>query len=536
VVVADIIDDHRQWPVSPEYRRIVQANYVEILRQSDLVLANCDTVRSAMRRLAPVDIHVVPNGCELFGPEASGWERPPELCDVPGPVVGYAGNLDPARLDLDLLDHIARRRPRWQLVFIGSSHIDENVLRLQGHPNVHFLGVKRYEQALRYIRHFDVGIVPHRDNALTRSMNPLKAFVYCALGVPVVTTDIANLEELRDMVRVARSRRGFVDQIDRCLRARAPAPGDAAEWLRRHSWERRVTAILDLIDQAWGRTQARHRLPAAPRSVPSWGPAPVAPVAGRAPEAAATAARTFAPHEYEDLCTVCGIRARFRREAYSIRETYSCPTCRSSLRYREQAAVLVQLFARRGATSLARLAREEHFGRLRIYEPGRIGPFRRYLRPLPGYRESFYWPDVAPGAVRDGVRCEDLMALTFPDASFDLIITSDILEHVRRPFVAFDELRRVLAVGGIHVFSIPVMHPMPPRSVFRVDTSGEADVHILPPHYHGAPHGGRSLVYTDFGADLLDRLRDLGFATTVVRTRSSVEELQPMLTFYSVKE
>jgi SAM-dependent methyltransferase len=246
-------------------------------------------------------------------------------------------------------------------------------------------------------------------------------------------------------------------------------------------------------------------------------------------------AHTFSPHEYADLCTVCGTRARFRRDGYSIRETYQCPRCRGSLRYREQAAVLVQLFSRHGAATLAQLAREDHFRGLRIYEPGLVGPFRQYLRPLPRYQDSYYWPDVARGEVRDGVRCEDMMALTFPDQSFDLIITSDIMEHVRRPLVAFQELRRILAPGGVHVFSIPVVHPMPRRSVSRVDTSSDVDVHVLPPHYHGAPLGGRSLVYTDFGADIVDQLRDVGLPTTIVRTRSAIEELQSMLTFYSVK-
>ena len=95
------------------------------------------------------------------------------------------------------------------------------------------------------------------------------------------------------------------------------------------------------------------------------------------------------------------------------------------------------------------------------------------------------------------------MDLTYEDNSFDLVLSSDIFEHVRKPFVGFQEVNRVLKPGGFHIFSIPSAHPMPSETVFRVDTSGPEDVFILPRHYHSAPRGGKSLVYTDFGADMV---------------------------------
>ena len=87
------------------------------------------------------------------------------------------------------------------------------------------------------------------------------------------------------------------------------------------------------------------------------------------------------------------------------------------------------------------------------YEPGIIGPFRKYLRRLAGYSSSYYWDRVRPGRKHKGTRCEDLQALTFADDSFDLAI-SDIFEHIREPFRAFEELRRVLKPGGRHIFRV----------------------------------------------------------------------------------
>jgi SAM-dependent methyltransferase len=227
---------------------------------------------------------------------------------------------------------------------------------------------------------------------------------------------------------------------------------------------------------------------------------------------------------------VCGATGRFARDRRAIGASYQCPSCGSSLRYQGQARVLVAHFARHGARSFAALCQEPEFRDLRIWEPGDLGPFRAHLRDLPGYSTSSYFPDVPGGALRDGVRCEDLMALTYPSSSFDLVITSDVFEHVRRPYLGFSEVHRVLRPGGAHVFSIPVRWPLRPATVPRVDTSGDDDVHLLEPAYHRS-----HLVYNDFGADLLDRLTEIGFDTEVVRFASDNPPAARLVTFCSVK-
>ena len=212
------------------------------------------------------------------------------------------------------------------------------------------------------------------------------------------------------------------------------------------------------------------------------------------------------PDGYTGWCAVCGHAGRFVRDASiaSIRENYRCRAraCKASLRYREQARLVVKYFAREGSGHMADLVKEEEFRTLKIYEPGMIGPFRRILGRLPCYHTSFLWMGVPKGEYRHGVECQDLTDLTYDDDYFDLVITSDIFEHVRRPFEGFREVDRVLKPGGFHIFSIPVKIPMSAETVMRVDTSGDEDVFVLPAHYHGAPFGGKSLVYTDFGADM----------------------------------
>lgn len=234
---------------------------------------------------------------------------------------------------------------------------------------------------------------------------------------------------------------------------------------------------------------------------------------------------------FTGTCNVCGETQEFVRRNASLREGYRCGRCKASMRYRGQADAILRTFARHGSTTIAELVREPEFAALDFWEPGVLGPFREHFTTMPKYVMSDFWPDVARGDERDGVRCEDLMDLTFADETFDLVLTSDIFEHVRKPFVGFAEVHRVLRSGGRHIFSIPVQEPWRAATVVRVDTSGPEDVNILEPRYHLGPGNSQHIVYNDFGRDLIEDLDKVGFDTEVIRFESPSSEASRLLTF-----
>lgn len=219
------------------------------------------------------------------------------------------------------------------------------------------------------------------------------------------------------------------------------------------------------------------------------------------------------------VCSVCGNSGEFINDTKSIRESYKCQHCGASTRYRHQAEMIVATYSKRGSNCFAHLAREPEFETLRIYEPGVIGPFRRYLSEHTNYQNSYYWPDVALGESRDGVLCQNLEQLALQSSSIDLMISSDILEHVRRPQRAFEESFRILKPGAFHIFTVPLVWPLAETSVARVDTTTDEDVHLLEPAYHSSPlDPDGSLVYTDFGLDLVAMLEQAGFRATLPRS------------------
>ncbi|MBS7534933.1 glycosyltransferase [Ancylobacter sonchi] len=239
--IADLIDDQRQM-ASETMRDSYEAIYAETLKRVDLVITNCENQRQDFSSFRG-DIHVVPNAGERLAPGRRA--RTGDLARLKGPVLGYVGNLR-ARIDVDLLEDMARRRPDWQIVLIGSAHGKPEALRLRGLPNVHFLGVRPYEEALDYMRMFDVAIMPHLDNALSRSMNPLKLYVYLSVGLPVVATPVANIGDVADRIALAADADGFIAAIEQVLASPPPKPMPLP---RRLTWDQRVSAILRLIDK-----------------------------------------------------------------------------------------------------------------------------------------------------------------------------------------------------------------------------------------------------------------------------------------------
>ena len=224
--------------------------------------------------------------------------------------------------------------------------------------------------------------------------------------------------------------------------------------------------------------------------------------------------RNYREHAW-GRCVICGKPSFFftkdARERGHVRDSLYCVWCKSVSRKRHVAKTVIDLFAPQSASLAgARTALEK----LSIYSAVANESFHDIIgRGNANFVCSEYFPSVPEGETENGVTCQNLERLTFADAVFDLVITEDVFEHVRRPDIAFREVRRVLKPGGHHVFTIPFYFDR--KTVTRVDAATEEDVYLLPPEYHGDTLRDKILVYTDFGYDLLDRLSALGFATSV---------------------
>lgn len=246
-VVVDVVDDHRAWPgITEEERQRLTDHYRELLGRADMAFANCQPVVDAMRPFAP-DIRLVPNGCDdrmpITTPSGAAFAA---FAAHPGKTIGFVGNLE-KKIDIPLLEKIATRFPDCQVALLGSTHANPEVRRLQAHPNVLMPGIVPYADVGAWLSRFDVGIVPHLDMELTRSMNPLKLYVYLACGVPVVSTEVHNLDRSPGFLRVARTHEEFLSQLQQVLDEGKPAAGALAQYVGENNWDARLAAHVDQL-------------------------------------------------------------------------------------------------------------------------------------------------------------------------------------------------------------------------------------------------------------------------------------------------
>ncbi len=234
-----------------------------LLERADLVFTGGQSLYEFKRERHP-SVHPFPSSIEAshFGRARTPLPEPDDQAAIARPRLGFFGVID-ERMDLDLLAGVAAARPDWQIVLLGPVvKIDPATLpRL---PNLHYLGMKQYDDLPAYLAGWDVALMPFARNESTRFISPTKTPEYLAGGRPVVSTPI------RDVVRpygdmglveiaegVGSLGEPFVAAIERALAlAGDGAPGRDA-WLRRvdehlaqGSWSRTWRQMSDLIDSA----------------------------------------------------------------------------------------------------------------------------------------------------------------------------------------------------------------------------------------------------------------------------------------------
>jgi hypothetical protein len=205
-------------------------------------------------------------------------------------------------------------------------------------------------------------------------------------------------------------------------------------------------------------------------------------------------------------------------EAFARKESTSCTWCEASLRARRIARVLLDIVANgrsdKPAGSVAEWVRRPEARMLRIAGINRIQGLHTYLAALTGYSASEFSPGAVPGERVAGVRHEDLTQLTYDDESFDIVLTSETLEHVPDLDRALQEIHRVLVPGGHHLFTVPRLPEVQSTFARSTLTAEGVVVNHVPPIRHPGGDVGY-LVFTEFGADLPDLVRRAGFNVAV---------------------
>ncbi len=238
---------------SPEARKITSSEQA-MFRRADLVFVTSEKLRQKASRDSS-KVHFFPFAVRFqsfedvrLGPR----QAPDDIVSLPRPVAGYVGGMH-QWIDQDLAAEVARRLPDVTFAYVGPPQCD--LSRLEACPNIKLLGGKPHAMLPHYIREFDIGLVPYRLSDYTSNVYPTKLNEYLSMGVPVVATDLLEIQRFNadhgDVVSIGATAEAFAAAIRRALEPSPPAEVERrVEIARSNSWSSRIEKMSALIEAA----------------------------------------------------------------------------------------------------------------------------------------------------------------------------------------------------------------------------------------------------------------------------------------------
>ncbi len=224
-----------------------------LMAKSDLVVANSTYLAELAQRFNPNSFYVG-QGCDVSIFDKKLIATPPKdmepILALKKPIVGYIGVLFNLRLDIEVLEFLAKSRPDYSFVFVGPEDEAFSASELHQQSNVFFLGSKQMDELPAYLNYFDVALNPQKLNEVTIGNYPRKIDEYLAMGKPTVATKTEAMSVFAEHTYLAVTKEDYLALVDLALNENSPDKEKAREkFARGHTWESNVYEIYKRIEQ-----------------------------------------------------------------------------------------------------------------------------------------------------------------------------------------------------------------------------------------------------------------------------------------------
>ncbi len=182
----------------------------ELMKKVNASFSISETLKNTR---VPVSGHnyFLPQGVDVHHFTKNSSEKlPKEIVKLKKPVVGFFGLIS-EWVDVHLMADCAKKYPQFNFVFVGPSVIDISLF--DPIKNIYCTGEVSFNELPNYANSFDVGLIPFIVNDLTIAANPLKLLEYFACGIPVVSTNLPEINKFNELVYVAENSVEFVEMI-----------------------------------------------------------------------------------------------------------------------------------------------------------------------------------------------------------------------------------------------------------------------------------------------------------------------------------
>jgi len=230
-----------------DFGSLAGVDHLAISKMEDELVDKADIILVAsgeLKRKFPADkTYLLPHGVDI-----SAFVKPsarPEDLPMGKPIAGFYGNLA-EWIDINLLADFAASLTDWNLVLIGPHNTDLSRLKKLG--NVFLLGEKEHSELGAYVQHWDVSLLPFKNNAQIKACNPLKLREYFAAGKPVVSVDFPALAEFKDLVYVADTSQDFKNLVVKAKSEPEMLRVCRRKRIEKSSWDNRAKYVEKLLN------------------------------------------------------------------------------------------------------------------------------------------------------------------------------------------------------------------------------------------------------------------------------------------------
>ncbi len=246
-VVYDCIDDVSLYAGMASSSRFLEYER-KLIQLSDAVITTAASLEAHVRGIDPrIPVFRIPNGVDVDWFQSAAAEERSSVDGgmLPPPIVGYVGTIS-GWLNIALVAEVALLLPSVTFLFVGPEDPWVDLDPLKRLPNVRFLGRVPYDDVPALIAACRACWIPFSAGRIVERTNPIKLFEYFALGKPVVSTPMPELETYhrrgllgfgRTAEELAEAIRHALDEDDERVVLRR------VRVARKHSWD---TLIADL--------------------------------------------------------------------------------------------------------------------------------------------------------------------------------------------------------------------------------------------------------------------------------------------------
>jgi glycosyltransferase involved in cell wall biosynthesis len=220
-----------------------------MIKKADIVVTNSVYYTDYAKKHNP-NSFMVGQGCDtsLFDFKTRNIKTANDLIKIKKPIIGYVGNLTKIRLDIELIEQIAKRSPEWSIVLVGPKDDAFTKSNLNEMKNVHFLGTKPEESLPEFINGFTVCINPQKINNTTIGNYPRKIDEYLAMGKPIVATKTIAMEYFADFVYLANSIEDYLYLIKQAIKDDSSVKAESRrQFALSHTWENCLNDIWNSL-------------------------------------------------------------------------------------------------------------------------------------------------------------------------------------------------------------------------------------------------------------------------------------------------